>query len=432
MVLGRRIYLSALLLLVGVVDAQESIFNSSLITSTDSPTASPNVITSTDVPSTDAPVAATDDDTTTETTESVTTVRFDFRLITRVTQDLPDVDAAVALVESGMKDQLSELESTGLIAFTSTSVTTTERCADFDRDLYPSYDECHEAQATVSVTTQSTVPPMTAQSALVRQVQVFFRNFNDEQSDIILEYQSPIYTATNLHIVLVGVFGPMGDVEMEFFEELLFKTLAPIVADNDEVAFNLTRTEVLIQNPYDPTSSSSISNTTSRRRVLQGLPEGINTTAIGLGGIAVDSIPFNDMQVFVQATCADMECTQENLDEVLLTNSSAYVESLAASIELNKQLILSQYFDMLFAILIVEDPKPEDMPSVNQSFFLDFDDVTIDPTQPVPSWIWVLSAVIVGVFIIAAVWLVVQSTRRATREREELAKVITAIEMEWQ
>ena len=399
----------------------------SIFDNTDAPSVSVDGSTAGPTAATMTPtVAATRNDPSSETFKEFQ-VTFSYNLVSKITEELPDSSAAAAVVEQELTDVLTNLttsETSGnRVVFNSLDDTKLQACKNFSQELFPLYDECRVAQSTVNFSIDPTLSSDVVKYAVIEEVQRFAQSYNRNQTDVLVLFASPKYVSTNLNVILVAVTGAMNDEAKNFFEQLFAKALTPYLLASSEIPFTLLTTQIVTQSPYDP-------NANSTRRSLQVDPDVVSGNGIDLSNVDPDTIPFNDLQVFVQATCADVGCTEANLQDALYSNATSYVTDLAVAIEVNRQLLLSQYFDYLYNILIIRDPQLSDLPKYTSSDFATDDVAQELNLDPPPSWVWVLCAVNVAIIVITLAWITVQSLRRETKEREVMEQFQTALE--WQ
>lgn len=395
----------------------QSIFNVTWAPATSSPTVAPTGSQSevaTNIPTSTVSTGDGNND-----DDEILQITFSYKLITRVTEDLPEIENVTALVDSELSRLLENLTTSEIsgqrVTLNSVSQARSEACQTFDEAQFALFDRCHEVQTTVILTVDSTISPTVVQFVIIEEVQRFAESFNGNQTDILILFQSPKYVSTNLNIVLVAVSGAMNEEERRFFEQLLFIALDSHLKSSPLDEFTLVTAQVLTQSPYNP-------NANNTRRSLQIGSNIINATGVDLTNIDPNTIPFNDLQVFIQATCDDIGCNEQTLKEALYLNASSYLTDLALAIEVNRQLLLSQYFDLLFDVLVARAPQLSDIPDYDPLLATD-DALELLTTNATPNWVWALCGVNVGIILITAGWIVVQSLRRETRERDDLEKI---------
>ncbi|GKY93633.1 hypothetical protein MPSEU_000330700 [Mayamaea pseudoterrestris] len=382
---------------------------------------------------------------TTSDSSNKVAITFSYQLVT--TSAFPNATVALSLVEQEFVRVLEELTTSnasgGRVAYDSFNSSKLQPCQDEfeNKEQINLYDECHVVQSTVILTL---LDPTQVSDAIVKytvmeRLQAFANDYNQNQTDLLVLLENPKYVSTNLNVILVAVSGVMDDEAMSFFEQLLAKAMAPYLA-NRNVSFKLLSTQILTQSPYDPAvnasdsvSSSNNNNNMTRHRHLQFDSSNFNASNMNnLGNVDPNTIPFNDIQMFVQATCAGRNCTKTNLEAVLHGNASSYVADLAQAINVNKQLLVSTYFDSLMDIFVARDLQVRDLPKYNAALF-ETDDVLQElQLDPPPSWMYVLCGVNVAIILVAVGWIVVQSLRRETREKDDLDKFSTAWDLQKQ
>jgi hypothetical protein len=360
-------------------------------------------------------------------------IQFTYRLITKVSTSFPDARAASSVVEAGTAAQLRQLgspasnQSSPKIVFFDVGRTKLTACNDSAATLlqYPAYDGCHEAQSIVDVAVDPNLTSAVVKHTVLQEIDRYAAGLNANQTDIRMLVESPLYVSMNLNVFLVPVIGAMSNLERAFFEQLFFKAVQPYLANNSTLPFSLQSVNVVIQDPYDPNankthrylqSSSQASINTSR--LTNGAPSAGNLTKID-----PRAIPFNNMQVYLQATCANSNCTQANFQTSLYNTSGYYAKDLSLAIQVNRLLLPnSSYFDFLADILVARDPQLADLPVYNSSDVLADDVIQFISTEPPPNWVYILCAVNVGIILIAVLWTVIQSARRDAQEKEAMDK----------
>lgn len=423
-----RLLVGLLLLLLPPSGAQQTIFKTTSPTASPEATTAPSIATvrSTESPSAaessaHAPsVAATSRAPVSAGDYEAFKFKVSYQLITKVTDAIPDIDAATRVVEKAFSTQIDELTrsdaSGNRVVFQNVSDTKVTACASFDEDRYSLYDACHNAQSTVQLSVEPGLDVEVAKYAVMEDLQGFAERYNANQTSILILFESPLYVSTTLNIFLIMVPGAMTENEAPFFEEMLFKVLSPILVENEEVPFTLLEAKILSQSPYVP-------NANSTRRQLAELPQGVvsnATSGIDLGTIDPSTIPYDDVEMYLQASCAGASCTSYQLEQALYRNASQTATGLYRAIEVNRQLLSSSYFDYLASVLVVRRPELNELPQYDPQEYLG--DAIPEQLSEVriPNWVWILCGVNVGIMLVAAAWIVVQSVRRETKERENL------------
>lgn len=271
-----------------------------------------------------------------------------------------------------------------------------------ETDLLREFDDCAVAESNIQVFLPPDLQPALVERVAMSKIFEFMTHFNQDNNDIRIRLEYPLYVSAVIRANMLGVVGSMNDHETEVIERKFNAILQPILLTNKDPEFQLEALDILVQFP------SITEDDAGRRRLLRSLESEQQVVSA--------AEPYNEVDMYLRATCeGGANCTDAAFEEYLLYGLPALSGPMEIALRNAGRKANTAYFETLTGLVFGESDF--ELPPLDESL--------VEPGKLViqeaktPYYIWIVLAVDIVIILLAFAYVTKKKMELDEDEEEE-------------